>query len=97
MASPQVSVKLTYRRNDTVPPVYVAGNFSSPPWQPLEMDVSEGEDGHNVFSKVVDVSEGSEIQYKFRIGSGDWWVVDESSETGKSFTICHPRHPLRHY
>ena len=83
MASPQVHVKLSYRRNDTVPPVYVAGNFSNPPWQPLEMDVTKGEDGQNLFSKDIDVDEGFEIQYKFRIGSGDWWVVDETVETGK--------------
>ena len=83
MASPQVPLKLTYRRDDTVPPVYVVGNFSTPPWQPLEMDVTKGEDGQHVFTKAIDVSEGFEVQYKFRIGSGDWWVVDESSETGK--------------
>lgn len=88
MASPQVPLKLTYRRNDTVPPVYVVGDFSNPPWQPLEMDVTKGEDGQHVFTKMVDVSEGSQIQYKFRIGSGDWWVVDENTETGEYSSYC---------
>ncbi len=83
MASLQVPVRLTYQKNDTVPPVYVAGTFSSPPWQLFEMDVFKDEQGQNVFFKVVDVSEGSDIQYKFRIGAGDWWLCSDSEEIGK--------------
>ncbi|RYP45936.1 hypothetical protein DL769_011425 [Monosporascus sp. CRB-8-3] len=80
MASPQVSVKLTYHKDDTLPPVYVAGSFSDPPWQPLEMACSKDEHGRNLFFKEINASEGAEIQYKFRIGSENW-VLSESAET----------------
>ncbi|RYP64007.1 hypothetical protein DL771_008978 [Monosporascus sp. 5C6A] len=80
MASPQVSVKLTYQKDDTSPPVYVAGNFSDPPWQPLEMACSKDEHGQNLFVKEINASEGAEIQYKFRIGSENW-VLSETAET----------------
>lgn len=39
-----------------------------------------GEDGQYRFYKDVDVPEGR-WQYKFRIGHGDWWVLDEQAET----------------
>ncbi|RYP92688.1 hypothetical protein DL770_001201 [Monosporascus sp. CRB-9-2] len=80
MASPQVSVRLTYQKDDTHPPVYVAGSFSDPPWQPLEMACSKDEQGQNLFIKEINASEGAEIQYKFRIGSENW-VLSESAET----------------
>ncbi|RYP47805.1 hypothetical protein DL768_006214 [Monosporascus sp. mg162] len=80
MASPQVSVKLTYQKDDTSPPVYVAGSFSDPPWQPLEMVCSKDEHGQNLFVKEINASEGTEIQYKFRVGSENW-VLSESAET----------------
>lgn len=37
---------------------------------------------HHEFSKVVDLSPG-EHQFKFRLGHGDWWIVDEGAKTGK--------------
>ncbi|RYO77299.1 hypothetical protein DL766_000225 [Monosporascus sp. MC13-8B] len=79
MAS-QVSVKLTYQKDDTSPPVYVAGSFSDPPWQPLEMACSKDEHGQNLFFKEINASEGAEIQYKFRVGP-ETWVLSESAET----------------
>lgn len=41
-------------------------------------------DEHNEhqFHKTVEIEEGKEYQYKFRIGNGDWWVLDEDSEIG---------------
>ncbi|KAK7754222.1 hypothetical protein SLS62_003799 [Diatrype stigma] len=77
----RVPVRFTYQKDDTVPPVYVAGTFSDPAWQPFEMDVTQNENGQNIFSKVIDVSDASDIQYKFRIGSGNWWLCNENAET----------------
>ncbi|KAI1458307.1 hypothetical protein F4805DRAFT_144981 [Annulohypoxylon moriforme] len=77
----KVPITFTYQKNGTGPPVYVAGSFSNPPWQPQEMDVSIDQHGTHIFTKKVMVDDGSEIQYKFRIGSGDWWVLDENADT----------------
>lgn len=82
-------MRFTYQKDDTVPPVYVAGTFSDPAWQPFEMDVAQNENGQNVFSKVIDVSDASDIQYKFRIGTGNWWLCNETAETCK---LLDPEH-----
>ncbi|KAI2470411.1 hypothetical protein F4781DRAFT_421336 [Annulohypoxylon bovei var. microspora] len=76
----KVPITFTYQKNGTGPPVYVAGSFSNPPWQPQEMDVSIDQHGSHIFTKMVMVDDGSEIQYKFRIGSGDWWVLDDNAD-----------------
>lgn len=64
------------------PPVYLAGTWTQ--WEPsIEMDhdaVFGSRDQHE-FSKVVDIEPG-EHQFKFRLGHGDWWIVDESTPTG---------------
>ncbi len=36
----------------------------------------------HVYQKEIEVEEGEEYQYKFRIGLGDWWVLNEDSPTG---------------
>lgn len=83
--SRQRTVTLSYANTGTVPPVFVAGSFSSPPWQPLEMAVAKqllddgGESGEYEFRRDVTVSEGT-WQYKFRLGHGDWWVLDDGAE-----------------
>ncbi|OTA60415.1 hypothetical protein K449DRAFT_396345 [Hypoxylon sp. EC38] len=74
-------ITLKYQKKGTTPPLYVAGSFSDPPWQPQEMDVSIDQHGDYIFTKRVLVDHGSEIQYKFRIGSGNWWVFDDCADT----------------
>lgn len=81
MSPQKVPVTFTYRKEGISSPVYVAGSFSNPPWQPQEMDVSIDQDGTHTHTKTVMADDGSEIQYKFRIGSGDWWALDENAET----------------
>ncbi|KAI0851753.1 hypothetical protein F5Y00DRAFT_259243 [Daldinia vernicosa] len=81
MFPPKVPITFTYKRKDTDPPIYIAGSFSEPPWQPQEMDVAIDQLGGYLFTKQVMVDDGTEIQYKFRIGSGDWWALDESADT----------------
>ncbi|KAK6216156.1 hypothetical protein LQW54_003730 [Pestalotiopsis sp. IQ-011] len=75
----QRQVVLTFQKSDTKPPVFVAGTFSSPPWQPQEMDYSVDKQGNHTFEKVVSVRSGAAIQYKFRLGTGDWWVCDDNT------------------
>ncbi|KAK0722733.1 hypothetical protein B0T26DRAFT_674406 [Lasiosphaeria miniovina] len=72
---------ITYQRPNTRPPIFVAGTYSDPPWQPEEMEYTTNAEGHHVFMKEVFAKPGSKIQYKFRVGTGDWWAVDERSHT----------------
>lgn len=74
-------VKITYNHAGLQPPVYIAGSLGELHWQPVEMDVSHKEDGELEFFKEFDAEEG-EYQYKFRLGPGDWWVLDESKQIG---------------
>ena len=83
------SVTLTYQGGrDTRPPLFVAGTFTEPPWTPQEMECSTGRDGEVTFSKTCVIKPGADVQYKFRIGTGDWWVLNERSPTG---TFRFPR------
>jgi hypothetical protein len=82
MAPKKTSVTITYTHPGTQPPIYLAGSFSEPPWYPQEMDFTTEQDNKHRFYKEVVVDEGARFQYKFRIGSGDWWVLDENASTG---------------
>lgn len=72
-----------YALPGTKPPVYLAGSFSHPEWQPQEMQYThhQGSDEYE-FYKEVDIEEGRDYQYKFRLGPGDWWILNESSPVG---------------
>jgi hypothetical protein len=45
------------------------------------MDHTAREDGEHYFKKEVYAEPGSKIEYKFRIGDGDLWVLDENTPT----------------
>jgi hypothetical protein len=81
MATTQIPAFITYHKPGTQPPLYVAGTFSDPPWQPYEMDYTTQGDGDYTFKKEVRGEPGSKIQYKFRIGDGDWWVLRDDGPT----------------
>lgn len=72
---------IAYSKPGTVPPIFVAGSFTSPPWEPQELHRNGGESSGS-FSRAFSVDPGT-YQYKFRLGTGDWWVVDEAQETGQ--------------
>jgi hypothetical protein len=87
-------VRITYAHTGSVPPVYLAGSFTTPPWEPQEMqytelqskEVESGEGGQQAqpeyeFYKELDVKEG-QWQYRFRVGQGDLWVLDRNAPTG---------------
>ncbi len=78
---PPPTLTITYSKPGTVPPIFVAGSFTSPPWEPQELDGNGGE-GSGSFSRAFSVDPGT-YQYKFRLGTGDWWVVDDTQETGR--------------
>ncbi|KKY35961.1 putative pt repeat family protein [Diaporthe ampelina] len=79
MADSTVPITIAYRAPGIQPPLFVAGSFSHPQWVPQEMDYTTGEDGEFNFSKAFDVEPNAKIQYKFRVGPGDWWVLDEGA------------------
>jgi hypothetical protein len=74
---------ITFGRKGIQPPLYIAGSFSSPEWQPQEMEHTRGDDHEVIFTKDIFVEAGSQIQYKFRVGTGDWWILDDSAPTGR--------------
>ena len=75
------TVTIHYASPGARPPVFVAGSFTAPPWQPIELDYKVSEQDFE-FSRDFDIAEG-QWQYKFRLGFGDWWVCDENAEIGK--------------
>lgn len=74
----QRQIIISYRKAGTKPPVFVAGTFSDPAWEPHEMGCSVDSLGEYTFEQVVSVEAGAELQYKFRLGAGDWWVCDDT-------------------
>ncbi|KAK4247762.1 hypothetical protein C7999DRAFT_31839 [Corynascus novoguineensis] len=84
MASTTAPAVITYHKPGVQPPLYVAGTFSHPPWQPEEMDHTAREDGEYDFRKEVRAKPRSIIQYKFRIGNGEWVLKDNEPTTTDS-------------
>jgi hypothetical protein len=72
------------------PPVYLVGSFSSPPWDPTEMQYTI-KDGEYEFRKEIEVEAGQRYQYKIRIGESEW-ALNENEDKGKSPTSIwfHP-------
>jgi len=91
MTSETIPVTITYQKAGSQPPVFLAGSFSDPAWAPQEMSFTTDEHGEHTFHKEVFTEEGSTIQYKFRIGQGDWWVLDEDAQTGITCPQCRRR------
>ncbi|KUI64780.1 Midasin [Cytospora mali] len=81
MVDRKVPVTITYRTTGIEPPLFVAGTFSDPQWTPHEMECTPGSDGENFFTQKLEVDPGSKLQYKFRVGYGDWWMLNEEAPT----------------
>lgn len=87
-------IRLRYSHVGTRPPVYISASFTSPPWDPLEMDCVPAPSGENgpagetelEFFKDFYLTEGR-WQYKFRLGPGDWWVCNENVAIGTCLAI----------
>lgn len=81
MASSKVPLLITYRAPGVTPPVFVAASFPSGKSQPKEMELTEDKNSEPVFKTEVLVEPGSKVQYRFRIGTGDRWVLDKDVPT----------------
>lgn len=82
------SISISIRR-PTDSPLYIAGTFSEPKWEPLELGVKAGpkkgeadSSAEYVFQREFDVPEGK-YEYKFREGVDGEWFVDEGVESGR--------------
>lgn len=82
MSDSKVSVTISHRAPGIHPPLYVAGTFSNPEWVPFPMEYTSNEDGIHTFTKTFEAEPKSKIAYKYRVGEGDWWIVDETAPTG---------------
>lgn len=87
------NVRISYTSPGAEPPIFVAGSFTDPPWQPQELEYEL--ENHNAlgkeapsgeiqykFAKNIRIAEG-QWQYKFRLGLGDWWACDKHKEIGR--------------
>lgn len=76
------SARITFSNAGTQPPVFVAGTLTA--WEPMEMTIAleRNKDGDLVFYKEFEEVEEGEHQYKFRLGTGDWWVTDDNAPKG---------------
>lgn len=86
MADSRVPITITRKANGVQPPLFVAGTFSNPQWAPHAMDYVTSDDGEPIFSKTFLVEPDSKIQYKFRVGEGDWWVLNDEAPTSTCIT-----------
>ena len=88
-----VSTTIAFEKDNVQPPVFVAGAFTG--WQPIEMTCKATKTNglaKNVFAYQAELEPGV-YQYKFRLGSGDWWVLDESSPTGRA-GLLYSKHTI---
>lgn len=92
----KVPVAITFHKSGTQPPVFIAGTFSDSLWEPQEMGFTVDEAGEYTYTKTVHLTPGAHIQYKFRIGLGDWWVLNEDAPTGSSTLLRTPSSPPKH-
>ncbi|KAG9821009.1 hypothetical protein KCU98_g8496, partial [Aureobasidium melanogenum] len=72
--------EIHYSHPGLQPPVFIAGSMCEPQWEPIEMIYKDKEDGELEFKHEFEAEPG-EYQYKFRLGPGDWWVLDETKPT----------------
>ncbi|POR34082.1 Uncharacterized protein TPAR_05685 [Tolypocladium paradoxum] len=80
MATPAAAlVTISFRRPGLQPPVFVAGSFSDPAWQPRQMQCLADGTGENHFTAQVSVRPGQEYRFKFKVGDSSDWLLDEHS------------------
>ncbi|KAH7162602.1 hypothetical protein B0J13DRAFT_517855 [Dactylonectria estremocensis] len=69
---------VTFKKPGTVPPLFLAGSFSDPEWEPKEMECKGDDDGEHSFQSEVMITPGEDYQFKLRVGEGDWWILAEN-------------------
>lgn len=55
------------------------------------MESTRKDNGDLVFTRTFDAIEEGVYEYKFRLGVGDWWVTDETSEISECYVLLPSR------
>ncbi|KAG5980059.1 hypothetical protein E4U55_004442 [Claviceps digitariae] len=88
----KTTVTVSYRKGGLAPPVFVAGTFTDPAWEPQQMYSVTDESGEHHFTIQVPVEPGREYQYHFRASGQDDWFIDEHATIGMylalGFAFC---------
>lgn len=96
-ASTSSPITIHFARKGVLPPVYLAADFTEPPWEPIEMEFEadqSSDSAHFNFSKTFPMIKPGEHQYKFRLGPGEeGWTVDDDVNMGESMV---PQHISQH-
>ncbi|RKF57036.1 putative pt repeat family protein [Erysiphe neolycopersici] len=70
--------RIRYSSKEAKSPVYIAGTFTNPPWQLIEMDSLGLETSdESKFEIRLDLAKGQDYEYKFRIGRDDHWILND--------------------
>lgn len=83
---PHDTVKISIRRPAASPAVFVAGSFTEPAWEAVELTgepAEDSKDGEFVFARSFKADDG-EHRYKFRLGEDGDWFVDDAVKNGES-------------
>ncbi|OJJ41965.1 hypothetical protein ASPZODRAFT_78173 [Penicilliopsis zonata CBS 506.65] len=78
-------VTISIRRPTDTPAVFVAGSFSEPQWELLELTPSKAEaedDAEFVFSRQLELPAGT-YHFRFREGPEGTWFHDKTIPNGK--------------
>lgn len=82
MALDKESVTIAINRSTDSTPVFVAGTFSEPHWEPFELSAKRIPSSTEfVFSHDFEVSPG-QYHYHFREGAGGAWFHDDAVKNG---------------
>lgn len=84
---PHDTVKISIRRPAASPAVFVAGSFTDPAWEAVELAAEadaadDSKEGEFVFARSFKIEDG-EHQYKFQLGKDGEWFVDEGVKSGE--------------
>lgn len=85
--SSKIPSTITFKRPGTAPPLFLAGSFSDPEWEPKEMEYKTEDDGEHTFQSEVMITPGEDYQFKLRMGEGSWWILAENYPIGMLFLI----------
>ena len=77
---PTVPITITYKQAGSKSSLFVAGSFTTPHWEAVEL-YREEIDGVTNFCRTFDLAAGK-YHLKFRNEVGDWWAINEDMETG---------------
>ena len=93
-ANEKKSVRITLLDSGLTPPVFILASFTSPAWEPHEMNHAGVEEvvrdnpklrrAVYTFWRRFDIDPGV-WKYRFRVGLRNWLIFDHKAEAGREF------------